>query len=102
MKKILALILALVTARPPVLTFEEHRWWPSPRPLLSRAGVGVCVGVATFPSNGLERRVSSPAEGRLAFTARKRAGCSPGPRWESGIINRSYRGLGKNAGLRGV
>lgn len=80
---------------PPVLTFEEHR---RAHGLFSPRLGGSCA----FPSNHLERRANSPAVGGLAFTAHKRAGCSPEPRWESGIINRSYRGLEKNAGLHGV
>lgn len=51
---------------------------------------------------GRTRQQGGGGWGGLAFIARKRAGCSPEPRWESGIINRSYRGLGKNAGLHGV
>lgn len=68
---------------PPVLTFEEHR---RAHGLFSPRLGGSCA----FPSNHLERRANLPAVGGLAFTAHKRAGCSPEPRWESGIINRSY------------
>lgn len=91
-----ALILSLVAAGPPVLTFEAGR--QPPLPTAGDWGAGVFLLI-------IWRGVSLPAVWRgegLVFTTRKKAGCGPAPRWESAIINRSYLGLGKNAGLHGV
>lgn len=89
-------ILSLAAARSPVLTFEEHRQRPRAWSPLSRAGGG---------GGALLSPLISGEEGEqwgywLLLHVREPAAAEP--RWESGIINRSYRGLGKNAGLCGV
>lgn len=93
--------LALVAAtRPPALPFEERRRPRAASSPRSRGGGGRWGAVLSLLR--VWRGGNLPAVGGPAFTACKRAGCSPGPRWESRIINRSYRGPGKNAGLSGV
>lgn len=63
-------------------------------------GLGV-EGCLAFPSN-LWRGGRTRQQWGYWLLLHVREPAAAEPRWESGIINRSYRGLGKNAGLCGV